>query len=275
MSQDPVTAGTGLAVPELCLGKPPAIRRRLPRLGRVFAARFRASGDFPALELVDMNAETLVQLNPTAADLFDRSALHIYFLLELPAHILGELEEADAERVWAAFEAALLGTPWGALALAVADRRPDSLASLRSKVDALARFWESLRPLRYVDFHPTPVSLAEIMRMRFKHLLAMWLETPSDSLQRDLQTALRNVEQASPSARLERAVQLVAALAQGSPRLREKATLTDPEFLRRELVALPAAEREAIEVGCAGPAQTLLYGMDRLLSSDERRPLLN
>lgn len=61
MSQDPVTAGTGLAVPELCLGKPAAIRRRLPRIGQAFAARFRASGELPALALVAMPPETLLE----------------------------------------------------------------------------------------------------------------------------------------------------------------------------------------------------------------------
>lgn len=268
MSQKKSATGpqpASVEVPVFCVGPPGPLRRRLPKLGADWAAHYRAAGAFPEPELVPAGDGTLVFTEPNA-DLSGRPGVRIYVVPELLNAVQAALGWADAEAVRAAFEAAVRDRCWGALALAVTNRRPPSVAGLRTRVDALLGCWDALDQLRYVDFHPDPITLAALVQRRFEGLLTMWLPQPAGDTRRDLQAALDALAAADAEARVSRAVARLAQLAAASKRIRSKDALTDPGTLRREFARLGPQEREAIEAGSTGDALTLLIGTDRALS---------
>jgi hypothetical protein len=132
-------------------------------------------------------------------------------------------------------------------------------------IESLARCWDALDPLDYVDFDPSPVTLSRLIQSRFEGLIAMWSSEPGEDVRRSLHVALEALEAADVATRLERAAQRLANLAAADPRIRSKAELTDTSFLRDELAGLDAAERESIEAGSTADALTFLIGTDRLL----------
>jgi hypothetical protein len=261
--KESASASTSLQMPEFSVGAPHALRRRLPALAKVWADRYRASGDFPAPVEVLVAPGTLVFTDSTA-DLSGRDGVRIYLVPELHDAIQQALDWADSETVRSAFGATIRDTCWGKLVLGVLYRRPDSVASLQTRIDSLLSCWDILAQLRYVDFDSTPVSLSDLVKSRFEGLLAMWLPQSSGDVRRDLQAAMAALKAADTDTRLNRAARRLAQLAAINKRIRAKDKLTDLNFLRSELAQLGPQQRETIEAG-SSEALTFLIGTDRTL----------
>jgi hypothetical protein len=253
-----------LEVPAFCVGGAAAARRRLRAIATACAECYRATGGLAALDVVPLVPGSLVFTDPTG-DISARPGARIYLVPELLDEIQHVLGWLDSESVRAAFEASIRDACWGALAVAVTHRGPDTIESVRSRIESLARCWDALDPLDYVDFEPSPVTLSRLIQSRFEGLIAMWSSEPGEDVRRSLHVALEALEAADVATRLERAAQRLANLAAADPRIRSKAELTDTSFLRDELAGLDAAERESIEAGSTADALTFLIGTDRLL----------
>ncbi len=229
--------GSSVEFPAFCVADPAAARRRLPALGSTWAARFKESREFPQLETVPVEAGSLV-FTESAFDLGGRPGVRIYLVPELLNAVQRALGWSDADEVMAAFETGIRRACWGALSLVTGRRRPDTVGSVRTRIEALLPCWSSLDLFKYVDAPGQPAPLASVVQTRFAGLLAMWLRHPTGDLPRDLMAALESLEAADAQTRLDAAA-------------------------RQRLAGLDASEREAIETGSDLDALTFLYAIDR------------
>jgi hypothetical protein len=254
-----------VVVPSLCMEPPEASRRQLPAMARRWGRQYAASGTFPEVELTPVEAGTLV-MTESAFDLGVRPGVRLYLISELRSAVQQAVGWEHAAAVAEAFEAIYRASCWGALAL-VGHRGPDTVAGVRTRMEALRRYWMALDQLRYLDGPTEPISLSELVRARFAGLLAMWLRQPTGVMLTDVAAALDSMVTANAPARQDAVVAWLAKLATASPRLRNKGQLSDPTFLHQKLAELEPSEREAIELGSQGEGLALLYGLDRDLTA--------
>jgi hypothetical protein len=246
---------------------PDDARRQIAGMAKDWAANYRQSGSFPEPGLVSVPPDTLVFVESISDLSPGREGVRLYLVASLRSAIQEALGWTDFNQVASVFDAAIRGSCWGALALVVTNRKPGSLAGLRTQIESLMPCWDTLTPLRYVDATIDPVTLDEVVRARFAGLITMWLPKPTGDLPRDLVAALEALEAASPETRLTQAVAWLAQLAATNPRIRHRESLTDPALLHRVLSELEPDEREVIEAGSTSAALTVLYGTDRYLES--------
>jgi hypothetical protein len=253
--------------PDVLTGDPHTARPRVERLAQDWARAHAETGRLPEPELVAVQAGSLV-FTASVSDLVpSRPGIRIYLTAELRAALLAAAGRGGGA-VGQVFDDTALRSCWGALGVALDAARPDTVAGLRARLDALARCQDQLAGLRYVGFRHQPVPLADILADRFAGLTATWRVQATGDPLRDARAALDVLAAAGRETRLDNAAAHLARVAATNRRVRSGDLLDEP-LLRSHLTDLDGEQLEQVAAGSPLAVLRLLYAIDRSITPPE------
>jgi hypothetical protein len=253
--------------PGVLVDDPDVARPRVERLAADWARAYAETGQFPEPQLVAVPAGSLV-FTASASDLVpSRPGVRIYLTAELRAALLGAAGLGGGA-VGQVFDETALRSCWGALGVVLDAARPDTVAGLRARLEALARCRDQLAGLRYVGFPQQSELFADVVADRFAGLTVTWrAQTTGDPL-RDARAALDVLAIADRDTRLDHAASHLARVAATNRRVRSGDLLDEP-LLRSHLTDLDAEQLEQVATGSSSAVLRLLYAIDRSITPPE------
>lgn len=170
-------------------------------------------------------------------------------------------------------------TPWGALAICLEQKHPNTIEVVTARMRALFRWWSALDTLRYLGWptkSPHTIDLAapidrsltlnDLVVQRYRETLAIW-STPDPNVPRRIENALAAMSSASERDARSRLVQAMVVIASEDYRLRSWPALTDPMLLADEYDRASVDERAALGSGVLVELKNFLIGVARRLPS--------
>lgn len=184
------------------------------------------------------------------------------------------LESADRE----GFSAAARTTPWGALAMCIRQRPPNTVAAMTQRVRALMTVWSELATLRYVGASkrmpsviqfPEPeqpsISLDALVNQLFAGPLTLWGPQLGPAKAR-LELALDAMAAASPADVRAKLTVHVQKMARENFRTKDTPA-ADPRRVADAIAALSDAELAELVPGVTGDLLSVIYDILRGLEA--------
>ena len=164
-----------------------------------------------------------------------------------------------------AFESFCLGTPWGALEYTVSPSPPRSAERVANRLASVLRFWDVLQGPRYAFWPGRQYTLEELMEDIYGKTLEAWCPGGPASVREHLALAVERMARATRQECEEAVLRMIPVLVEANTEFKHREVLSDPDFLRERLSALPLERFEdfssAIKYGLSGQ----LYAWDREL----------
>jgi hypothetical protein len=256
-----------MAMPPFLHGSLAEVEVAARREGRRCAERYRREG---VLRVPD----ELIELPPgeivIAHEVVDFQRERPAWRLHMAHSVLGSLCEALDWQNWRqvcdAYEVVHLHVAWGALDFAISQAAPNSASRTAARLQAVLRFWDSLRSARYVFTAPdTPLGLDELMTAACGWAMSAWSSVRSTVRER-LQEAAERMAQASRDDSINAILREIPDALMYARGLKHRSLLSDGAYMRRTLAALPPDAFERISGARTSDILGFLYGLDKDLS---------
>ncbi|MBK9266110.1 MAG: hypothetical protein IPM54_40780 [Polyangiaceae bacterium] len=111
-----------------------------------------------------------------------------------------DADQCQLDQCTASIELILCRYPWGVLSVVMKHLLFNTIPVVTRRVEALLSFWDQLDTLRYIDVWLKPMSLTDLMALRFRGEVAMWVDQPTGNIRTDLQRAIDHADENNPYA---------------------------------------------------------------------------
>jgi len=256
-----------LEFPAWLYGTTAAILRKATVEGRWWAREYLKTGAFPQprqMRQVPLG-EVLVMHSGAEFDL-GRTRWWMHMFLSVFSSLDECVPKEERQRMEEAFESFCLSTPWGALYHAVSPPPLRSAERMANRFASLLRFWDVLQGPRYAFWSfEQKYTLDELLEDTYGKTLKAWCPGGPASVREHLALAVERMARATRQECEEAVLRMIPVLVEANTEFKHREVLSDPDFLRERLSALPLERFEdfssAIKYGLSGQ----LYAWDREL----------
>ncbi|PTL84914.1 hypothetical protein [Vitiosangium sp. GDMCC 1.1324] len=245
-----------------------AIRRKARAEGRWWAREYRKTGAFPLPRQMRQVPPGEVLVMHSAAEDFDGSRPR--WRMHMFGDVFMDLNEGvpkeERQRMRDAFESFCLGTPWGALHYTVSPSPPRSAERVANRLASVLRFWDVLQGPRYVYRLPgTHHTIDGLMEYIYRKTLEAWCPGGPASVREHMALTVERMARATREDCLEAVLRVMPVVVEANTDLKHREALSDPDFLRERLSALPPEDFEDISSADRYAVNGQLYVWDREL----------
>ncbi|HYO53039.1 hypothetical protein [Archangium sp.] len=235
-----------LEFPAMLHGSAAAIRREVRAEGHWWAREYLEHGAFSQpLQMRQVPpGEVLVMHSGTDFD-STRSRWRMHMFLGVFTSMDECVQEEERQRTEEAFESFCLSTPWGALYHAVSPPPLRSAERMANRFASVLRFWDVLQGPRYVYRLPdTHHTLDGLMEYIYRKTLEAWCPGGPTSVREHMALTVERMSRATREDCMEAVLRVIPALVEAKTNLRHREVLSNPDFLRERLSALPPKDFE-------------------------------
>ncbi|HYO51628.1 hypothetical protein [Archangium sp.] len=242
MRQSPV-----LEFPAWLHGTTTAIRRKAKAEGKWWAREYLKTGVFPQPREMRQVTPGEVLVMHSGAD-FDlgRTGWWIHMFIDVFMALNEGVPKEARQRTEESFESFCLSTSWGAIYHAATPPPPWSSERMANRLASLLRFWEELQVPRYAFRFGKKYTLEELMEDLWRKSLEAWCPGGPTSVREHLTLTVERMARATREECLEAVLRVIPALVEGDNDLKHPEVLSDPDFLRERLRALPPEKFESL-----------------------------
>ncbi|HYO57112.1 hypothetical protein [Archangium sp.] len=230
-----------LEFPAMLYGTKATTRRKVSAEGRWLAREYLKSGAFPQPRQMRqvLPGEVLVMHSGADFDTGDpRWRIHVF--VEVFTRLNEGVPEEEHQRITEAFESFCLSIPWGALYHAVSPPPPHSAVRMANRLAAVLRFWEVLQGPRYAFWSfDQKYTLEELMEDIYGKTLEAWCPGGPASVREHLALTVERMSRATREECMEAVLRVMPVVVEMDADLKHREALSDPDFLRERLRALP------------------------------------
>jgi hypothetical protein len=218
-----------------------AIRRKVRAEGRWWAREYLKTGAFPQPRQMRQVQPGEVLVMHSGAEDFDwnRPRWRVHMFGGVFMDLNEGVPEEERQRTRDAFESFCLGTPWGALYHVVSPPPLRSAERMANRLASLLRFWDVLQGPRYAFWPGRKYTLEELMEDIYRKTLEAWCPGGPASVREHLALTVERMARAAREDCEEAVLRLMPVLVKGDTDLKHHKVLSDPDFLRERLCALP------------------------------------
>ncbi|PTL83769.1 hypothetical protein [Vitiosangium sp. GDMCC 1.1324] len=255
-----------LEFPAWLYGTTAAIRGKARAEGRWWAREYLKTSAFPQPRQMRQVAPGEVLVMHSGAD-FDlgRTRWWIHMFGGIFMDLDEGVPETAHQRMREAFESFCLSTPWGALHYTVSPSPPRSAERMANRLASVLRFWDILQGPRYAFWPGKKYTLEELMDDIYGKTLEAWCPGGSASVREHLALTVERMARATREDCLEAVLRVMPVVVEANTDLKHREVLSDPDFLRERLCALPPEDFEDISSADRYAANGQLYAWDRQL----------
>jgi hypothetical protein len=254
-------------MPSFLHGSYPAIHRSAKKEGLRCGEQYRKDGSFPQPRELRMVPPGEVVLAHEVADFArERPAWRLYMVSKVMDGLCEALDWQNSFQVGDAYEELCLETAWGGLYFTLAQLAPMSAERVALRLKAVLRFWEPLDTVRY-RFKTLNVAhtLEELMVASCDWALDAWCPAGEASVRVRLEKAAERMARATRADSIEAILRQMPRALSSAHKLKHRAVLADPAFLRQRLANLEPATFERLSAACIPDLLEQLYDWDQQL----------
>ena len=242
-------------------------RRKVRAEGKRWAREYLEAGAFSQLRQPRQVQPGEVLVMHSSAEF---GAPHTCWRMHMFVGVFMDLNEGfqkeQRQHARAAFESFCLSTPWGALYHAVSPPPPRSAERMADRLASLLRFWEVLQRPRYAFWSfDDDYTLEELLEDRWRKTLEAWCPGGPASVREHLTLTVERMARATREECLEAMLRVIPLLVEGDKDLKHPEVLSDPDFLRERLHALPPQDFESLSSAEKYTVAVQLAAWDRQL----------
>ncbi len=235
--------------------------------GKWWAREYLKSGAFPQPRQMRQVQPGEVLVMHSSAEF---GAPHACWRMHLFAEVFTSLDECvqdqERQRTEETFESFCLSTPWGALYHAVSPPPPWSAERMANRLASLLRFWEVLQGSRYAYWSfDDNCTLEELMDDLWRKTLEAWYPGGPMSVREHLALTVERMSRATREECLEAVLRVIPVIVKVDNDLKHREVLSDPDFLRERLHALPPKDFELLSSAEKYTVAVQLAAWDRQL----------
>jgi len=234
-----------LEFPAMLYGSTATIRRKVRTEGHRWAREYLKTGAFsqPRQMRQVQPGEVLVMHSGAEFDLGStRWWMHMF--LSVFSSLVECVPEEERQRTENAFESFCLSTPWGALYHAVSPPPPRSAERMANRLASVLRFWDVLHSPRYAFWPGKKYTLEELLEDIYRKTLEAWCPGGPASVREHLALAVERMARATREECEEAVLRVIPVVVEMDTDLKHRDELSDPDFLRERLRALPPKKFE-------------------------------
>ncbi|HEX8434578.1 hypothetical protein [Archangium sp.] len=235
-----------LEFPAWLYGTTAAILRKVRAEGHSWAREYLETGTFPQPRQMRQVPSGEVLVMHSGAEDFDwaRPRWRVHLLLSVFSSLDECVPKEERQRTENAFESFCLSTPWGALYHAVSPPPLRSAERMANRLASVLRFWDVLQGPRYAFWFGKKYTLEELMEDIYRKTLEAWCPGGPASVREHLALTVERMSRATREDCLEAVLRVIPVLVEGDTDLKHHEVLSDPDFLRERLRALPLEDFE-------------------------------
>ncbi|HZH12888.1 MAG TPA: hypothetical protein VE057_00850 [Archangium sp.] len=258
-----------LEFPAWLYGTKAAIRRKARDEGRWWAREYLKTGAFPQPRQMRQVLPGEVLVMQSGAEGFDWA--HPRWRMHMFGEVSMDLDEGVSEeelpRMREAFESFCLGTPWGVLRYTVYPPPLWSAERMANRLASLLRFWDVLQGPRYAFWSfDQKYTLDELMDDIYRKTLEAWCPGGPASVREHLAMTVERMARATREDCEQAVLRVIPFLVDVNTDLKHREALSDPDFLRERLRALPPEKFEDVSSADKYAVAGQLYIWDRELA---------
>jgi hypothetical protein len=245
-----------------------AIRRKVRAEGRRWAREYLETGAFSQPRQMRQVQPGEVLVMHSGAEGFDwaRPRWRVHMFLSVFSSLDECVPEEERQRTENAFESFCLGTPWGVLYHAVSPPPPRSAVRMANRLASLLRFWDVLQGSRYAFWSPEQkYTLDELLEDIYRKTLEAWCPGGPASVREHLTLAVERMARATREECEEAVLRVIPVVVEMDTDLKHRDVLSDPDFLRERLRALPPKKFEDFSSAYKYAVSGQLWAWDREL----------
>jgi hypothetical protein len=237
-----------LEFPAWLYGTKAAIRRMARDEGRWWAREYLETGAFPQPRQMRQVLPGEVLVMHAAADFDTGDPLWRMHMFGAVSMDLNEGVSKEARpRMREAFESFCLGTPWGVLEYTVSPNPQRSAERMANRLASLLRFWDVLQGPRYAFWSfEQKYTLDELMDDIYRKTLEAWCPGGPASVREHLALTVERMARATREDCEEAVLRVMPVVVEMDADLKHREALSDPDFLRERLRALPPEKFEHV-----------------------------
>lgn len=261
------SVSSALRMPSFLHGIYPSVRRNTQAYGRQCGEQYQKDGSFRVpRKLLEVPPGEVVIAHEVVDFQRERTAWRLYMVSNILGGVYDVLGLQNPYPARDAYEAFCRETAWGALHFAIEPMGPVSAERTAARLQAVLRFWEPLRTVRYLFKRlGTPLTLEELMTAACDWAMDAWCPVGEADVRARLEKAAERMARATREESLEailRQMPRALALARG---LKHRDVLADPMFQRRRFDELEPLLFERVSAACTGDLLERAYAWDRQL----------
>ncbi|MFE8596110.1 hypothetical protein [Archangium violaceum] len=244
-----------------------AILRKVRAEGRWWARAYLKTGAFPQPRrmLQVLPGEVLVM--HAGAEDFDwaRPRWRVHMFGGVFMDLNEGVPKEERQRMRESFESFCLGTPWGVLHYAVSPSPPRSAERVANRLASVLRFWDVLQGPCYAFWPGKKYTLEELLGDIYRKTLEAWCPRGPASVREHMALTVERMARATREDCLEAVRRVMPVVVEANTDLQHREVLSDPDFLRERLSALPLETFESISSADRFAVNGQLYAWDREL----------
>jgi len=236
-----------LKFPAMLHGTTTTIRRKVRAAAHGWTREYLETGVFsqPRQMRQVLPGELLVMHSAGELDLGStRWWMHMF--LSVFTYLDEGVAKEERQRMEVAFESFCLSTPWGAIYHAALPPPLRSAERMANRLASVLRFWEVLQSPRYAFRFGKQYTLEDLLEDLYGKTLEAWCPGGPASVREHLSLTVERMARATREECLEVLLRVIPMLVEGDTDLKHHEVLSDPDFLRERLAALPAEDFEEI-----------------------------
>ncbi|HYO74189.1 MAG TPA: hypothetical protein VEU33_49770 [Archangium sp.] len=243
-----------------------AILRKVRAEGRWWAREYLETGAFPQPRQMrqELPGEVLVMRQAAEFDLGrTRWWMHLFggVFMDLNEGVPKEARQRMRE----SFESFCLSTALRAHIHAVSPPPPHSAERMANRLASVLRFWDVLQGPRYAFWPGKKYTLEELMEDIYRKTLEAWCPGGPASVREHLALTVERMSRATREECMEAVLRVMPVVVEANTDLKHREVLSDPDFLRERLSALPPKKFEDISSAYKYAVNGQLYAWDREL----------
>jgi len=255
-----------LEFPAWLYGTTAAIRRKVESEGRWWAREYLKTGAFPQpRQMRQVPPGEILVVRPGAEFDLGRIRWWMHLFVEVFMGLNEGVPKEERPRMRESFESFCLSTPWGALYHAVSPPPPRSAERMANRLASVLRFWDVLQGPRYAFWFGKKYTLEELMDDIYRNTLEAWCPGGPASVREHLALTVERMARANREDCLEAVLRVMPLVVEANTDLKHREVLSDPDFLRERLSALPPERFEDFSSASKYAVNGQLYAWDREL----------
>lgn len=235
------TQTTSLRIPAFLYGLEEETLAQAMQEGVRCAEQYRREGTLPLpRDLVEVPAGELVVARDVVDFGWGLARWRLYSVSKVVDGLWNELPRENSRMADDLLEAAYRGTPWGALYFMLAHNAPQSAERESVRLQAVLRFWEPLRSVRYLYTTPgDSLSWEELMEEVCAWVLTAWSpEQQGGALRERLEQGAQRMARATREDCTEAILRQVPQALECAKQVKHREALADPQLWLERLAAM-------------------------------------
>ncbi len=255
-----------LEFPAMLYGTTATIRREVRAAGQWWAREFLKTGVFPQpRQMLQVQPGEVLVMHAGAEFDLGSTRWWMHMFVGVFTSLDEGVPDEQRQRAEEAFESFCLSTPWGALYQAASPPPPRSARRMANRLASVLGFWEVLQGPRYAFWYGKKYTLEELMDDLYRKTLEAWCPGGPASVREHLALVVERMARATREECVEAVLRVIPGLVEGDRDLKHHEVLSDPDFLRERLLALPPKRFESISSAYKYTVTAQLAAWDREL----------